>query len=919
MPLVKGLNKSGTDKMESLDSIVFRLSRDNRYGRVRWLTHLIPEPHIGWGELDLLSGKEQFKVLAELARTDIDTIYAHTLHSLLPGYYPPEKLASMVGVSDYGELPRPLWTQQGVLKYTRYRRTLCGQAVCPHCWAESKSMLLPWSLLHVTTCPQHGVLLVDRCAECGSLWRKATEDGRCSKCYAYVGHFGTLSIREHGPSNTLQALICKALGYDVEQEALNTICTQPDSPINRLSPHNLVRFLYRFGQILMLRDPENPIFGEQLLLPGNAPLAPYAPQNPWDVSSVLGVADLHNVLTGVCHLLLEWPRSWYMTLERLVEREGQVLGQRLPQILRREFGGPEWAWLTDSWEDFVGQNAKSSTKLQPWLHYYRDRKLARGEVADVLSPRQAARQLGVKVERFKSMIEDGAIEATPRNKGGLSKNGKRSYRVTLVTTETVKHLKILRQTELTLTDIAYRLGIGESPTRDLIAAGMLSRDGLFNRSKPGVLENTLDSFLIGVLDKAGAVPLERSGEELLTLEQASRLGTYYGPTIVKLLRAVQHDLIRVFKVEGEGGLGALRFYKTDVWDYALHERQPDGRVLVARSEVRAALRCTYETLERYCKLGLLVPTERSTSGPKGVWRYDSQDVEAFQQRYIKSSEAAALLGCDVGTLRELARASHIPSNCIAYIPEGEGGNYLYVREALADWGQDRISTREAAGLLGVAMLTARAWVAEGRFQRIGPLWLSRRQVMDWVQDRITTKEAAALLGISVPSVQKWVRAGKIALVDQGSANGRLWYFSRRALSEWQQARGEDRISVQETAELLGVSAATIFKWVRLGNIAPVERRSENGKSWYFSRSELTQWRAERLTVKEAREMLGISLHQWDYWREIGKIAPMDDGFVGQSWFSRDAVMKLSVDRDSTPHDREPKQAEAQPQDMQPIQ
>ena len=891
MPLVKGLNKSETDKMESLDSIVFRLSRDNRYGRVRWLTHLIPEPHIGWGELDLLSWNEQFKVLAELARTDIDTIYAHTLHSLLSGYYPPEKLASMVGVGDYGELPRPLWTPQGVLKYTRYRRTLCGQAVCPHCWAESKSILLPWSLLHVTTCPRHGVLLVDQCAECGSLWRKPTEDGRCSKCYAYVGHFPTRSIREHGPSNTLQAHIYKALGYDVEQEALNTIYTQPDNPINGLSPHNLMRFLYRFGQILMLRDPENPIFGEQTLLPGNAPLAQYAAQNPWDVSSVLGVADLHNVLTGMCHLLLDWPQSWYMTLERLVEREGQMLGQRLPQILRREFGGPEWAWLTNSWEEFVGQNAKSSAKLQPWLHYYRDRKLTRGEVADVLSPRQAARQLGVKVERFKSMIEDGTVEATPRKGGSQSESGKRSYRVTLVTTETVKHLKTVRQAELTLTEIAHRLGTGEAPARDLIAAGMLERDGLFNRTRPGVLESTLDGFLVGILNKAEVLPLESNGEALLTLEQASRLGTYYGPTIVKLLRAVQHGLIRVCKVQGEKGLGALRFYEAEVWDYALHERLPDGRVLVARSEVRATLHCTYETLERYCKLGLLVPTERSTSGPKGVWRYDSRDIEAFQQRYIKSNEAATLLGCEVSTLRELVQLSHIPSTCIAYIPAGQGGNYLFVREALAEWGQDRISTREAAGQLGVAMLTVRAWVAEGRFQRIGPLWLSRRQVMDWVQDRITTKEAAALLEISVPSVIKWVRAGKITPTEQRGNNSK-WYFSRRALAEWQQARQEDRMSVQETAELLGVSAGTIFKWVRLDNIAPVERRSVNGKSWYFSRSELTQWRAERMTVKEAIEVLGISQNKWDYWRETGKLAPMDDGFVGNAWFARQDVLAL---------------------------
>jgi DNA-binding transcriptional MerR regulator len=896
MPLTFGLNKDKIDTMESLDSLVLGLSEKYRYNSVRWLAGLIAPPPIEWGEFDLLYRSEQFQSLAKLAKVDVDTLYNHTLHRFLPSYYAPKELASMVGVEDYGELPRPLWPHQGVLKYTRYKRTLCGQAICPHCWAEGKTILLPWSLLHVTTCPRHEVLLVDRCTECGKAWRKGREKGQCRQCGARVEDLRTLRIGEHPPSKVLQSLIYGKLGYAIDRDALNAVHAQPANPVNELSPHDLMRFLFRFGQILMLRDPENPIFSEQVMLPGNAPKTPYVPQDPWDLSGILGVSDIHNVLTGACRLLVDWPNAWYTTLDRLVVREERSVKPRLPQILQQEFAGPEWAWLNNGWEEFVGQNAKSSIALQPWLHYYRNRKRARGEVSDVLSPRQAARYLGVRIERFKSMIEQGAIEATPRNGGSRSKG------VILVTMETVRQLEVLRRSELTVTQVAKRLAIGEAPVRELIATGILTRDGMFNRTKPRVLENTLADFLAKVLEKAEVLPPELEEGSILTLEQASLLGTYYGPNKAKLIVAVYHGLIRTFKADGEEGLRALRFLESDVQSYAVNEPQPDGRLLVARSEVLSILKCTYRALDRYCKLGLLLPIESSVLGPNAVWRYDSRDIEAFQQRYVKSGEAASLLGCAASTLLGLARANSIPTECIRYIPEGGraggGRNYLFVRDALLEWGQDRISTKDAARLFGVSPGTVRAWVIEGRLIRIGPLWLSRKQVMERLEDRITTKEVMRLLGVSHQTIWNWVRTGIIVPIERGSKNGKWWYFSRSELIQWQKDGQEKFLTSSEAAELLEVSQDTFFKWVRLGNITPAGRRIEKRNSWYFSRQELTEWRAERMTVKEAIAALGINRHKWDYWRETGKVAPMDDGFVGKTWFSREDMLALRYKMDA---------------------
>ena len=904
MPPTFGLNKKKLDKMESLDSLILKLSDKYRYTNVRWLSRSI-QPDIGWGELDLLWRTSGFEALAELTKVDVDTLYDHTLHSLLASYYGPAELVDLVGVEDYDELPRPLWPRQGVLKYTRYRRRRWGQALCPQCWAEDRSIMLPWSLLHVTTCSRHNVLLVDRCTECGEPLGEELQYGRCSRCKIRLERMRTLSIEGHSPSRELRALIYGSLGYYSTRRMPATIrFAEPHHPLRLLSPPDLMRFLYRFGQILMLRDPESPLFGDAWVLPGNARTAPYRPQDPWDLSGELGVADIHNVLTGVSRLLFDWPDAWHTTLDRLVRRDGRRFQGRLPQILREEFGGPEWDWLNNSWEDFVEQNARGNIALQPWLQYYRRRLILRGERSDVLSPRQAARQLGVKVERFKAMIEQGVVEATPRiqrlhpRKGdgrgssgssGSGQPGKRNYNITLVTTNTVRRMGNLRRSELTLIQAAARLGVSEATARDLVASDTLARDGIFTK---GMLASTLDTFLESVFSKTEKLP-NNSGEYLvLTLEQASRLGTYYGPTKAKLITAAYHGLIRAFSVEGEIGLQALRFYESDVQQFALFEPQPDGRIHIARSAVLKALRCTYETLDRYQKLGLLTPVESSVLGPNALWRYDSQDVETFQQRYVKTAEAAALMGCDVGTLRELARAGNVPSYCVAYIPEGEGGNYLFVREALVEWAQDRISTREAAELLGVSIGTVREWAIDGKLTRIGPLWLSRQQVMERVEDCITSAQALEILGISLQTLRKWVHAGKLSPVEWGSKSGKWWKFSKSALLRWQEDAKAEFFTSAEAAAFLQITLGTLCKWVRLGNITPAKRTSTNGKSWLFSRRELREWREARMSANEVIEALGISIHMWDYWRETGKIVPMEDGFVGRAWFSREAVMQL---------------------------
>lgn len=93
-------------------------------------------------------------------------------------------------------------------------------------------------------------------------------------------------------------------------------------------------------------------------------------------------------------------------------------------------------------------------------------------------------------------------------------------------------------------------------------------------------------------------------------------------------------------------------------------------------------------------------------------------------------------------------------------------------------------------------------------------------------------------------------------------------------------RGSRRVSADHTTDaLVAVTRRQYY----------AEHRSEYANSLLFSRQELREWREARMRAKEAIKALGISIPEWDYWRETGKIMPMEDGFVGQAWFSRDGI------------------------------
>jgi hypothetical protein len=95
------------------------------------------------------------------------------------------------------------------------------------------------------------------------------------------------------------------------------------------------------------------------------------------------------------------------------------------------------------------------------------------------------------------------------------------------------------------------------------------------------------------------------------------------------------------------------------------------------------------------------------------------------------------------------------------------------------------------------------------------------------------------------------------------------------------------------ADILGMTRITVQKWARSGQLPAVTGPEIDGSHTYrFEKDKLIQWRHERLTCGEAKTLLGISRATLHRWIEKGKLQPLDGMSGKQRWFARGDVEGL---------------------------
>jgi predicted site-specific integrase-resolvase len=149
-------------------------------------------------------------------------------------------------------------------------------------------------------------------------------------------------------------------------------------------------------------------------------------------------------------------------------------------------------------------------------------------------------------------------------------------------------------------------------------------------------------------------------------------------------------------------------------------------------------------------------------------------------------------------------------------------------------------------------------------------------------------EVTRCLGVKHTTLVKWADTGllsPIALISNVS------YFDRRVVEAFWQTYATS----QEAADILGIKKLTVQGWVRQGRLTEccVSGPHLDGHHAYlFHRAKLQAWRHERLTFGETMDMLGISKATLHRWVEQGKLTPLEDMGGKQRWFARGEVELL---------------------------
>jgi len=690
--------------VESLVSLMNRYAKANYYREANWLESLLPTPTRE--NLNLLQRADHFARLAELTGWTVGALQGLTLHRFAPCYALPSEQPWQGDTSSLDTMPQ--WDHSGLALYVHGQLT---SKLCPLCWRKHRAIVLPWSLRHVTTCPVHQVLLVDHCSCCGQPLRANWMRNSCRNCKQRLTNLPTISFAGHAASEAITRLIWSALGCYDEPYLPPSLHLPSGHLLQSVCAPAVLQFFWHFGQLLIRRDPQSPLFDSSLLLPGTSWTKPPA------FLRQASVAEVHGVLTALWRLLDGWPQTWEMTLERIVEIEGPFATdapERLPHLLTTQFGAPEFAWMYRGWEDFMWKHRGRTASLYPWFRHWR-RTQQQQEVRlrhPLLSQREAARRLHVGERALKRFLELERLRTPPP----LPDSAMVLRHWRLIEAESVEEMQHTLESELTLEQAATACGITEEAVVALVKAGLLpairgpalDHTPVWAFTQQGIQEAL--TRLIGHLPVCTAEIAENN--DLLTLGQALRVVSGAGIRLPTLLQAVQKGQVAGLRLTNEVTLSILRFERAKLLEYLEEHRPPEREDMLSIQEVRRTLHCSATTLRRWRANRLLVPHQESMIGNKRSWWYRRQDVMAFAERYITASEAAALLGCTDLTVQRWTRAGMLPA---ITGPGIDGGHaYRFDKAALQQWRAERMTSHEVEQLLRISKPTLHRWIQEGK-------------------------------------------------------------------------------------------------------------------------------------------------------------------------------------------------------------
>jgi len=765
---------------ESLRQHLHRVRRACSYEAERWWRDLVP-PRAA--SADLLRTEEHVRALASALGQTPREVIDMTLHRFVPAYYPPDALGDMPAMRVDDGPPVPLWQPKGVAVYAHGMSGRAAGKVCPLCRGTRRTILLPWSLRQVTTCPIHLVRLVDRCQGCGLPLEMDIETGTCLHCGRDAATFEAETIATDPDSVALTAAVWGALGFG----AIAGPSTRPVGagahPLAHMRPHALLLYLWESGPLLARRDPSHPLYdkGMKSLLNLHSSNARVA----------------HELLLGAWRLLDDWPRRLDAALARIAARECArgVRASSFPRMLFAHLppGHPAFAWLHEAFADFVHAHLGRSPGVTAWYVVYCDvLQKAGGARPSLLTRREAAASLGIGLVRLQRYIDVGAIEVRHLTGGG-------TFPACVVDSREVERLARVRGTPLTLEGAAAYLGVGRDMVRVLAKAGLIRVAQL--RAVDGTTDTIYRADLLdySLADLLGRLPIRPfpagADSQALRLREIQSLLREQGGRLPELLHAVRDGALVTFRATHDSlDLADLWWDRPDIVRYLRTQLPEEDVAYYGERQVALLLGVPRRVLYRWRDAGLLLPAvvlegECGTPARHKVEPvYDRGAVDAFRARYATLTEAAALVGVARQTLQQWADRGQVPGARAHYVPYH--GGILYDRRSIAEFKATRVTADEAGMLLGISPRTFGNWVKAGRikpvcegvarqrlYDRVEVLRLKTppRRVHELLLDELmAARDAANYLGITHRHFNRLVTRGDIRPAVDDAYMGRRY-------------------------------------------------------------------------------------------------------------------------------------------------